>query len=148
MPAFSRADYETLLYTLTERYPEVSSSTLRLYTNSATTAFVRGGVLFHNGLELKVFEYLDLTDGEILDYSYAVLRGEEKIRWYDPQPHPDNPELASTFPHHRHEPPDTTVPATERSGIKHNRKSAPGISFQAPNLPALIADCIELGKAL
>ena len=78
MPAFSRADYETLLYTLTERYPEVSSSTLRLYTNSATTAFVRGSVLFHNGLELKVFEYL----------------------------------------------------------------------FQAPNLPALIADCIELGKAM
>jgi len=109
--------------------------------------FVRGNVLFHNGLELKVFEYLDLTDGEILDYSYTVLRGVEKIRWYDPQPHPDNPELASTFPHHRHEPPDTTVPATERSGIKHNRKPAPGISFQAPNLPALIADCIELGKA-
>ncbi len=148
MPAFSRADYETLLYTLTERYPEVSSSTLRLYTNSATTAFVRGSVLFHNGLELKVFEYLDLTDDEILDYSYTVLRGEEKIRWYDPQPHPDTPELASTFPHHRHEPPDTAAPATERGGIKHNRKPAPGISFQAPNLPALIADCIDLGKAL
>lgn len=78
----------------------------------------------------------DLTDGEIFDYSYAVFRGDEKIRWYDPQPHPENPALASTFPHHRHEPPD----------IKHNRKPAPGISFHAPNLPTLIKDCEELGK--
>jgi len=85
---------------------------------------------------LRVFEYLDLTDGEIFDYSYAVFRGDEKIRWYDPQPHPENPALASTFPHHRHEPPD----------IKHNRKPAPGISFHAPNLPTLIKDCEELGK--
>jgi len=46
------------------------------------------------------------------------------------------PELASTFPHHRHDPPD----------IKHNRKPAPGISFQTPNLPTLIADCIALGE--
>ena len=55
---------------------------------------------------------------------------------YDPQPHPENPDLASTFPHHHHEPPD----------IKHNRRPAPGISFQAPNLPTLIADCIALGE--
>jgi|SRR3990172_3105804 len=138
MPDFSRADYETLLYTLTERYPGVSGSTVRLYTNSATTALVRGSVHFRNGLELHIFEYLDLTDGEIFDYSYTVLRGDEKIRWYDPQPHPEDPDLASNFPHHRHEPPD----------IKHNRKPAPGITFHAPNLPTLIADCEELGKLL
>lgn len=137
MPDFSRADYETLLYTLTERYPGVSASTVRLYTNSATTALVRGSVHFRNGLELRVFEYLDLTDGEIFDYSYTVLRGDEKIRWYAPQPHPEDPALASTFPHHRHEPPE----------IKHNRKPAPGLTFHAPNLPALIADCEELGKS-
>ena len=106
------------------------------YPNSATTSFIRGSVHFRNGLELRVFEYLDLTDGEIFDYSYAVFRGDEKIRWYDPQPHPENPALASTFPHHRHEPPD----------IKHNRKPAPGISFHPPNLPTLIKDCEELGK--
>ena len=138
MPAFSHPEYESLLYSLPERYPEVSASTLRLYTNSATTALIRGSVYFENGLELRVFEYLDLIDGELLDYSYTVLRGEERIRWYDPQPHPELPVLASTFPHHRHEPP----------GIKHNRKPAPGISSRAPNLPTLIADCIELGKML
>jgi hypothetical protein len=138
MAGLSRTDYESLLYSLVERYPEVSASTLRLYNNSATTAIVRGSVHFHSGLELKVFEYLDLTDGEILDYSYSVFRGEEKIRWYDPQPHPELSELASTFPHHRHEPPD----------IKHNRRPAPGITFHAPNLTILIADCVELGRML
>jgi hypothetical protein len=138
MPAFSRADYESLIYSLPERYAEVSSSTLRLYTNSPTTAFVRGTVYFRSGLELRVFEYLDLTDGELLDYSYTVLLGEERIRWYDPQPHPENAELASSFPHHRHEPPD----------LKDNRRPAPGISFQSPNLPTLMADCIELGQSL
>lgn len=78
---------------------------------------------------------LELSDGELLDYSYTVIRSNEKIRWYDPQPHPENPDLAATFPHHRHEPPD----------IKHNRRPAPGISFTEPNLPTLIADCLALG---
>lgn len=89
-----------------------------------------------------------MTDGELLDYSYTVFQGEERVRWYDPQPHAETPELASTFPHHRHGPPDTTVPEAQRSGIKHNRRPAPGISFRAPNLPTLIADCVELGEAL
>jgi len=147
MPSFSRSEYETLLYSLPEQYSSVASSTVKLYTNSATSAIVRGSVHFRNGLELQVFEYLDLTDGEIFEYGYTVFRGEEKIRWYDPQPHPENPDLASTFPHHRHEPPDTTVPEAQRSGIKHNRKPAPGISFYAPNLPTLIKDCEEVGKS-
>ena len=138
MPSFSRSEYETFLYSLPEHYPSVASSTLKLYTNSVTTAFVRGSVHFRNGLELRVFEYLDLTDGEIFEYGYTVFRGDEKIRWYDPQPHPENPALASTFPHHRHDPPE----------IKHNRQPAPGISFHASNLPTLIRDCEELGKAI
>jgi len=132
--SFSRAEYENLLYTLTHRYAEVTASTLRLYSNSATTAFVRGVVQFRNGLELRVFEYLDLTDGELLDYSYEVFRGDEKIRWYDPQPHPEDVELKQTFPHHFHTEPD----------IKHHRLPAPGISSAAPNLPTLIADCLKI----
>lgn len=50
--------------------------------------------------------------------------------WYDPQPHPNDPSLASTHPHHKHVPPD----------IKHNRIPAPGLSFDRPNLPYLIAE--------
>ncbi len=137
MADFSRTEYEGLLYSLPERYTEISASTLRLYANSASTALVRGSVYFHNGLELSVFEYVDLADGEILDYSYSIFDGEERLCWFDPQPHPEDPDLAPTFPHHKHEAPD----------IKRNRRPAPGISFRVPNLLTLIADCIEFGKA-
>ncbi|MEI2691601.1 MAG: DUF6516 family protein [Anaerolineae bacterium] len=130
----SRRDYERYIYSLTDQVAEVQSSTLRLYSNSATTGFLRGCIWFRSGLELRVFEYVDFADGELLDYSYTVFHGHERVRWYDPQPHPENPVLAVTFPHHRHEPPD----------IKHNRRPAPGISFTEPNLPTLIADCIAL----
>jgi hypothetical protein len=132
--AFNRQTYEALLYGLPERYAGVTSSTLRLYNNSATSGIVRGSVYFANGLELRVFEYLDLTDGEIFDYSYTVYHGSDKIRWYDPQPHPEEPTLTATFPHHYHAEPD----------IKHHRLPAPGISFQSPNLDQLIADCLAL----
>ncbi len=130
-----REAYERFIYALPDAHPEIQSSTLHLYTNSPTTALVRGSIQFDNGLELRIFEYIDFSDGELLDYFYTVLRGEERVRWYDPQPHPENPDLAETLPHHFHEPPD----------IKHNRKPAPGISFTEPNLPTLIADCIALG---
>ena len=120
--------YERFLYSLIDSYSEVAASTLHLYANSTTTCFIRGSVWFRNGLELRVFEYLDLSDGELLNYSYTVCRGEERILWCDPQPHPELPDLASTFPHHYHEPPD----------IKHNRRPAPGVSFTEPNLPTLI----------
>jgi len=138
MPEFSRLAYERLLYTLPQQYPEIKLSSLHLFTTAATAGMVKGSVWFHNGLELRVRELVDLSDGEILDYTYDVFRGEEPVRWYDPQPHPEIPELASTFPHHYHEPP----------GIKHNRRPATGMSFQHPNLPTLIADCIALGEAL
>ncbi len=144
MPEFSRLAYKHLLYTLPQRYPEIESSSLRLYTMSASTGLVKGSVRFRNGLELRVRELIDLSDGEILDYSYDVLRGDEPLRWYDPQPHPENPDLASTFPHHLHDLPDPS--AGSEQSIKHNRKPAPGISFTASNLPTLIADCIALGE--
>lgn len=133
-----REAYERFIYSLPAVYPEIRASTLHLYTNSPTTCFVRGSIWFESGLELRVFEYLDFSDGRLLNYHYTVFRGQERIRWYDPQPHPEISELASTFPHHLHEPPD----------IKHNRKPAPDISFQAPNLSALIADCIALGDSM
>lgn len=137
MPNFpSLEDYEQLVYGLPQKYPEIAFSSLRVYTTGRGTALLRGSVSFRNGLELRVLETLDFVAGCISDYSYDVLHNNDPVRWYDPQPHPDNPDLASTFPHHRHEPPE----------IKQNRRPAPGISFTAPNLPTLIADCEELGK--
>lgn len=130
----ARAEYERLLYSLVQDYPAVRSSTLRLYSTSALTAIVDGSIILNNGLELRVVEVLDFKHGRIQRYSYTVFRSNEKVRWYDPEPHAEVPELAATFPHHRHEPPD----------IKHNRRPAPGINFTEPNLPSLIADCIAL----
>jgi hypothetical protein len=134
----SQAEYERLIYNLPNDHPEVAHSTLRLYSTSTLTAIVEGSVLLRNGLELRIIEALDFKAGQIRHYSYTVFRGAEKVRWYDSQPHPENPDLVATFPHHHHEPPD----------IKHNRRPAPGISFESPNLPTLIADCVALADSL
>lgn len=131
-----REEYEHFLYSLPELYSEIDRSTVKLYMNSPSTCFVRGSIVFQNGLELQVFEYLDLLDGELLSYSYTIFRKEEKIRWYDPQSHPENTALKPTFPHHFHESPD----------IRHNRKPAYGISFAEPNLPTVIDHCIHADK--
>ena len=133
----SRADYEALVYSIPENYPEhIQSSTLRLYSRSALAVVVEGEIRFLNGLVLKIREFLDFKQKRIVDYSYTVYQGEKKIRWYDPQPHPEIEILAATFPHHFHEEPD----------IKHNRKPAPGITFSAPNLPVLVEACAQLGE--
>jgi hypothetical protein len=133
----SRPEYERLVYDLLDAYSEVVGSTLYLYSTSALTAIVKGRVALSNGLLLHIVEALDFKMGRIRHYSHTVFRGDKQIRWYDSQPHPENPVLAETFPHHFHEPPD----------IKRNRKPAPGISFTEPNLPTLIADCIALGES-
>jgi hypothetical protein len=72
------------------------------------------------------------------EYGYEVWREEKKLYWYDSQPHPNDPELQSTHPHHKHVPPD----------IKHNRLPAPALSFTRPNLPALIAELEQLVSTL
>jgi hypothetical protein len=48
----------------------------------------------------------------------------------DDFPHPNDPTLASTMPHHKHIPPD----------IKHHRIPAPSIGFDRPNLPLLLRE--------
>lgn len=130
----SQADYERLVYTLPQNHPEVISSSLHLYTTSRGTAIVRGSIRFKNGLELRVNEIVDFVAGRISDYSYTVFLDQERVRWYDPQPHPEIPALIETLPHHYHVPPD----------IKRNRLPAAGISFTEPNLPTLIAEIARL----
>jgi hypothetical protein len=58
------------------------------------------------------------------------------MRHLPTQPHPNDPSLASTDPHHKHVPPN----------IKRNRIPAPQMSFTQPNLPALIQEIEELFK--
>lgn len=71
-------------------------------------------------------------------YGYEIWKGTEGLYWYDSQPHPDDLSLQSTDPHHKHISPD----------MKHHRIPAPGMSFNSPNLPAIIAEMIELATAV
>jgi hypothetical protein len=126
----SRPAYERWLYAIPATYRCVRTSTLRFFTTSATTAVIEGIITFRSGHQLRVSELVDFAAGEILDYGYEVWLRDEKLYWYDPQPHPNDLTLASTDPHHKHTPPD----------IKHHRIPAPGLSFDRPNLPRLIEE--------
>jgi hypothetical protein len=125
--------YGSLVYTLQERYPSIRHSTLVLATIGKTLAQLEGQVTFEHEVVLDVWELIDFEAGRIRSYSYEIYNAGEKIAWYDPFEHPDIPELASTYPHHKHVLPD----------IKHNRIPAPGISFAQPNLPTLIEEILR-----
>lgn len=91
-----------------------------------------GELLFDFNFRLEVRERLVFHSLPIeLDwYGYEVWCGEEKLYWYDSQPHPGDPLLVATHPHHKHVPPD----------VKHHRIPAPTMSFRQPNLPRLIEE--------
>ena len=130
MPISDFQTYAELIYSLQEHYSIVQRSTLVLATIGPTLAKLEGQVTFEGDVVLDVWELVDFEAGRILHYSYEIYQAGEKIVWYDPFEHPHIPELASTYPHHKHVPPD----------IKHNRIPAPGISFEEPNLLFLIQE--------
>jgi hypothetical protein len=141
-PFQSLSEYERFVYTLQQRYPSVLHTTLTVARRSRGLAIVTGELHFAHGFRLVVSEIVTWDEGPVLiqRYGYEVWRAGEKLYWYDPQPHPDQPELASTHPHHKHVPPDTMVPEVKRSGIKQHRIPAPGLRFDGPNLPLLIEE--------
>lgn len=129
-PLSTLQDYELFIYSLGEAFPSVRQSTLVLVRIGASMARISGEMRFAHGIRLVVRERI-LADRlpAILDYySYEVWRDQTRLYWYDPQPHPGDPALQSTHPHHKHIPPD----------IRHHRIPAPGLSFAQPNLPFLI----------
>ena len=129
-------DYELFLYTLCEQFPSIRRSTVVLSRRGATLARVSGELFFDHDLRLVIRERLVFQRLPVVidAYGYEVWRGREKLYWYDPQPHPGEPALASTHPHHKHVPPD----------MKRNRVPAPGMSFDEPNLPMIIREIEEL----
>jgi hypothetical protein len=135
-PLRTPEDYELFLYTLTEQFSDVRRSTVTLVRRGATLARVAGEVYFDKNLRLVVRERLvfDRLPVVVDSYGYEIWRGEEKLYWYDSQPHPNEPSLQSTHPHHKHIPPD----------LKHNRVPAPTLSFTQPNLPTLIREIHEV----
>ena len=118
------------------RHPAVKSSTLVVAQRGARVVSLTGELTFSAGYRLKIKERLTFDGGALLleSYGYEVWRNSEQLYWYDSQPHPDDPTLAATDPHHKHVPPD----------VKHHRVPAPGLSFTQPNLPALIQEIEEL----
>ena len=131
-PLNSLTEYEEFVYSLPKQLSAIDYTTLVVARRGVATATVRGEIIFSGGIRLVVSERLMLDAGvlRIVSYGYEVWRGAEKLYWYDSQPHPDDPALASTHPHHKHVPPDP----------KHNRQPAPELSFTAPNLLFLIAE--------
>jgi hypothetical protein len=140
-PLRSFADYELFLYSLTERFAVVRGSTVVLIRRGATLARVAGELHFDQDIRLVVRERLTCSsDGSVtIDaYGYEVWQGSEKRYWYDSQPHPNDPSLASTHPHHKHVPPN----------LKHNRIPANQMSFTKPNLVPLIQEIELLMKSI
>ena len=134
-PLATPEDYELFLYSILDAYSSVRSSTLTFIRRGVSLARVAGELHFDKGVRLIVRERLvyDRLPMSIDSYGYEVWRGEDKLYWYDSQPHPTEPDLASTHPHHKHVPPD----------IKHHRVPAPGMTFNLPNLPQLIREIEE-----
>lgn len=113
---------------------DVERSTVAVWSDSPYTGVVEGEVHLAGGIRLRLREEVDFADGLITSYGYEVYRADERLYWYDDFPHPEDPTLASTFPHHKHVPPD----------IKRNRIPAPGLSFDRPNLPLILDEIRRL----
>jgi hypothetical protein len=128
-PLKSLTNYSRFVAELLHR-STVERSTVAVWSDSPYTGIAEGEVFFSNGIRLRLREELDFEAGLITSYGYEVYRGVERLYWYDDFPHPNDPSLASTFPHHRHVPPD----------IKHNCLPAPEMSFTQANLPVLIRE--------
>ena len=131
-PFQSLREYELFVYTLPQQFPRILRSTLIVAQRGRFYAEVNGEVAFSNGYRLNVYERLTWDAGPLVieGYSYELWRGDDKLYWYDSQPHPHDLTLASTDPHHKHIPPD----------IKHHRIPAPDLSLTAPNLSFLIRE--------
>ncbi|QLQ06169.1 MAG: hypothetical protein HZY76_08995 [Anaerolineae bacterium] len=133
-PLRSLDSYSRYLARLLDQ-PGVLTSTVAVWSDSPYTGLAEGEVFFVNGLRMRIREEIDFDEGIITSYGYEVYRGDERLYWYDDFPHPNDPTLASTMPHHKHVPPD----------IKHHRIPAPGMSFTRPNLPLLLREIDDVG---
>lgn len=135
-PLGSLAAYSRFIAELLNR-SNVTHSTVSVWSDSPFTGIAEGEVLFSNGIRLRMREELDFDVALIASYGYKVYRGAERLFWYDDFPHPEDSSLASTFPHHKHLPPD----------IRRHRVPAPNMSFKHPNLPGLLTEIEAIPEA-
>jgi hypothetical protein len=157
-PLSSPEAYQAFIYTLGEHFPSIRRSTLVYIPTGDLFGRVEGILFFERGIVLCAKEYLNFELGVIEGYGYEVSRPrtlpdstgwstdaeycrasyshKEKLYWYDSFPHPNDPTLAATDPHHKHIPPY----------IKRHRVPAPELSFTRPNLPFLIQEIEQMLK--
>ncbi len=130
-------DYELFLYTLREKFPSIRHSTITLIRKGASLARVTGELSFDKEIRLVVRERIvyDRLPAIIDWYGYEVWQGNEKLHWYDSQPHPNEANLQSTYPHHKHIQPD----------IKNHRIPAQ-TTFISSNMEMLIREIETLIK--
>ncbi|NJN92969.1 MAG: hypothetical protein HC875_02210 [Anaerolineales bacterium] len=105
---------------------DVKRVTVAVWSTSPYTGVAEGEVFFFQGFRLRMREELDFEAGLITAYGYEVYRGEEKLYWYDDFPHPNNPTLASTHPHHKHIPPGIYSAGTGKKGVSDHKESRAG----------------------
>jgi len=131
-PFKSIRDYEKFVYTIGHIFPSVQSSTLVVIPRGKRTAVIHGQLQFINGYRLTIQERLSFdSDAVVIEsYGYEMWHNADKIAWYDSQPHPNDPKLAVSHPHHKHIPPN----------MRSNRIPAPQLNFTQPNLPVLIGE--------
>ena len=150
--------YQAFIYALREHYPGIHRATLVYIPSDTLFGRVEGMLFFDQDTILCVQEHLNFELEIIEGYGYEISRPhispdnpdipaaaeycrvnyphKDKLYWYDSFPHPNDPALAVTHPHHKHVHPD----------IKHHRIPAPELSFIRPNLPFLIREIEELLK--
>lgn len=135
-PLRTAEDYEHYLYTIKDEYNFIQHSTLTFIRRGSSLARVSGELHFAQKIRLVIRERIifDRLPAVIDWYGYEVWQGDKKLYWYDSQPHPSDPTLQSTHPHHKHIHPN----------IKHNRIPAPEMSFTQPNLTNLIDEIKSL----
>ena len=149
-PLASPATYSIFIHELPQQYSSIERSSLIYIPLGTQFGKVIGMVFFANNVVLCVQEFLNFELQVIEGYGYEVscnlastddqpstdeycgasYPDKEKFYWYDSFPHPHDPTLAATHPHHKHVPPN----------IKRNRIPAPDLTFTAPNLPFLIEE--------
>ncbi|MEK7730168.1 MAG: DUF6516 family protein [candidate division KSB1 bacterium] len=123
-------EYAVFLSTLFERFIAIQEVEFNTYLTSATEGYAEGTITFSDAVTLTFIEHIDFAAKRLFKYGYTVYQAGAKIYYYDPQPHPNDPTLAATFPHHKHLPPD----------LKHHRIPAPAMTFEYSNLEFVIRE--------
>ena len=84
------------------QFPQVALKTMSYDQRSEAKGFIRGLVLFDDGSELHVREFVDVSVGiERFKYSYHYMRGGHLVFRYDNAADITARDFA-TYPHHKH----------------------------------------------